>query len=169
MTRLLQIAAVLFALCGGFAGVPSAVAALPSEISVDIEDEVMCLPCGRPLSSSGGTGADDQRALIRRLADQGLSKQQIKDRLVTEYGERILVKNASPVAAVAPWAAVLVGVVVIAGVWRRRSGRDGTDGADVPAQRGGSSPDGSPAPEPVPALDPATDARIEAELSETER
>lgn len=154
LRRLWLLAAALLAV-----GSPAAIAAA-SEIVVDIEDEVMCLPCGRPLSSSGGTGADDQRAFIRRLADNGLSKQQIKDRLVEEYGERILVKDASPAAAVAPWLAALAGGLVLAGVWRRRGrARRGADddGADTDA-----SVPASPTP---PAR--ADDARIDAELSDT--
>ncbi len=98
---------------------------------------------------------DDQRAVISELAAQGLSKEEIKARLVDEYGKRVLVDQQSTVAAVAPWAAGLVGLVSIALLLRaRRAGRLAED--DHPAAS-------EPPPAPLSADD---EARIDAELAE---
>ena len=57
---------------------------------LDVEDEVMCVSCNVPLFIAESVQADRQRALIRRYADEGLTKDQIKARLVDEYGEDVL-------------------------------------------------------------------------------
>lgn len=122
----------------------------------ELEDEVMCVVCGRVLSTSGGPAADDQRAVIAKLAEEGLTKEQIKDRLVDEYGKRVLVDQQSTVAAAAPWAAALAGLASIVLLLRaRRSGRLRGDD-DTPA---------ASAPEPTP-LSADDEARIDAELDE---
>jgi cytochrome c-type biogenesis protein CcmH/NrfF len=56
----------------------------------DVEDEVMCVSCNVPLNVAESPQADAQKAEIRRLVDQGLSKQQIKNALVDQYGARVL-------------------------------------------------------------------------------
>lgn len=124
---------------------------------VELEDEVMCVVCGRVLATSGGEAADDQRALIAELAAEGLTKEQIKARLVDEYGKRVLVDQQSTVAAAAPWAAALAGLASIALLLRARRGRlratsDGSEAAAAPV-----------APAPLSAAD---EARIDAELAE---
>jgi len=59
----------------------------------DIEDEVMCPTCGFSLALSESPQANQIRDLIRQLIDEGLTKEQIKDALVVEYGPEVL---ASP-------------------------------------------------------------------------
>ena len=56
----------------------------------DIEDEVMCVSCNVPLFIAESPQADRQRALIRGYIDDGLTKEQIKTRLVAECGEDVL-------------------------------------------------------------------------------
>jgi cytochrome c-type biogenesis protein CcmH len=56
----------------------------------DVEDEVMCTICGTLLAESDSPQADRERVLIRKLIDQGQDKDQIKDALVAEYGQRVL-------------------------------------------------------------------------------
>jgi cytochrome c-type biogenesis protein CcmH len=56
----------------------------------DVEDEVMCTICGTLLAESDSPQAERERALIRRLIAQGKDKEQIKDALVAQYGERVL-------------------------------------------------------------------------------
>lgn len=133
---------------------------------VDLEDEIMCVVCERPLKTSGGEAADEQRAVIQRLIDEGLTKEQIKARLVDEYGERVLVHDDSPLTIAAPALAAAVGAGSIVVLLRRRR-RD-----DAPVQTRASNGDGTP---PVPAdtpgadtpeLSAADDARLEAELAE---
>ena len=41
----------------------------------DVEDEVMCPVCGTTLELANGPQADRERALIRRLDEEGLSKE----------------------------------------------------------------------------------------------
>lgn len=128
---------------------------------VDLEDEVVCIVCERPLSTSSGAAAEDQREVIQGLIDDGLTKQQVKDRLVAEYGEGVLVTGRSPGAAIVPIGAALIGVASIALLLRRRRGqRDG--GSDGGAAHGEGPRPGTRRP----AASPQDDARIDAELAE---
>ena len=142
---------------------PAAFAAARVDQS-DLEDEVMCVQCGRPLSTSSGSAADQERALIQGWIDQGLTKAQIKDRLVGEYGQRALVNDTSPVAAAAPWIAAIVGASSIVLLLRRRRQRD-LIAADAPASPGPTPADHDPA-DAAPEISAADAARIEAELSD---
>ena len=57
----------------------------------DVENEVMCPVCGTPLElATEAPQAVRQRALIERLVADCASKQQIKDRLVAEFGDEVL-------------------------------------------------------------------------------
>ena len=116
--------AVLAALALGAA---PATAAEPRASLPDIEDEVMCVTCNVPLNIAESPQASRQRALIRRLIDRGLTKQQIKARLVEQYGEDVLAlpdeDGVGLAAYVVPIAIVLAMVAAAAFVlprWRRR-------------------------------------------------
>jgi cytochrome c-type biogenesis protein CcmH len=77
---------VLFAL-------PAAAAAqdCPKTSLGDIEDEVMCPVCGTPLGlASEAPQADRERAFIQRLVDDCKSKDEVKEALVAEFGDRVL-------------------------------------------------------------------------------
>ena len=50
----------------------------------------MCLECRTPLNVSTSDVADQQREFIAELIAQGMTKAQIKDALVEEYGPRVL-------------------------------------------------------------------------------
>ena len=63
----------------------------------DIEDEVMCLECGTALNVSTSAVADQERAFIRELIAQGLTKEQVKAALVD--GVRPARARASPRSA----------------------------------------------------------------------
>jgi cytochrome c-type biogenesis protein CcmH len=118
----LTLAAIAVVLLPGAASATEPRTSLP-----DVEDEVMCPICGTLLELSDSPQAQRERALIRRLIAQGQSKEQIKDRLVAEYGDRVL---ATPddsgfdlAAWVVPVVAFLAAAVALAiGVrrWRRR-------------------------------------------------
>jgi cytochrome c-type biogenesis protein CcmH len=57
----------------------------------DIEDEVMCPVCGTPLGiASEAPQAERERAYIQRLVDRCKSKDQVKQALVAEFGDRVL-------------------------------------------------------------------------------
>jgi cytochrome c-type biogenesis protein CcmH/NrfF len=70
--------------------VAAAQTAEPRATLPDIEDEVMCPVCDTLLEIAEAPQAERERELIRRLIDQGLTKDEIKDRLVAEYGEEVL-------------------------------------------------------------------------------
>jgi cytochrome c-type biogenesis protein CcmH len=104
----------------------------------DIEDEVMCIVCGVPLElATEAPQAIQERNLIRHLIAQGLTKEEIKDRLVAEYGPNVLATPDDSGFDLAAWLVPGAGIVVAAiaiaiGLrrWRRRGG-DG-DSAEPP-------------------------------------
>ena len=111
-----------------------AVAASCPQTSVgDLEDEVQCLECGVPLQlATESPQANRQRALIGRLADSCRSEDEIKDRLVAEFGPRVLTtpddEGFDLVAWLVPIGALLAaafGIGLTARRWRR-SGRKRT-------------------------------------------
>jgi cytochrome c-type biogenesis protein CcmH len=69
---------------------PPAALAAPQASLADIEDEVMCPICGTLLELAGSPQAQRQRVLIRRMIAQGSSKAEIKEALVTQYGDEVL-------------------------------------------------------------------------------
>ncbi len=119
----------------------------------------MCLECGTALNVSNSDVADQERDFIAGLVAQGMTKQQIKDRLVDEYGPRVLAEpeddgfqlTAWLVPILAALAAVAL-VVLVARRWRRRG-------------RGGP-PDSAPG---GPGLDPDDARRLDAELAAFDR
>jgi cytochrome c-type biogenesis protein CcmH len=124
LPALVAVVALLVAAPGALA------AGCPQTSVADLENEVMCLVCGVPLSLADAPQAERERALIGRLARRCESKRQIKRALVAEYGPRVL---AVPVASGFRLAAYLVpalvacatglGIVVVAARSRRRGGR----------------------------------------------
>jgi cytochrome c-type biogenesis protein CcmH len=68
------------------AGAPAA----PRTTLNDVEDEVMCVSCGVPLNIAESPQASAERNEIQKLVDRGLTKRQIKDRLVAQYGREVL-------------------------------------------------------------------------------
>ena len=104
-------------------------AAEPRTSLGDVEDEVMCDTCKVPLNVADSPQADAQRDQIRRLVDQGLTKEQIKARLVAEYGEDVLAVPEDDGIGVASYAvpiALLLVMIVAAALllprWRRPAG-----------------------------------------------
>jgi len=113
----------------------AALAATPQTSLPDIEDEVMCVVCGVPLElATEAPQAIQERDLIRDLIAQGLTKEEIKDRLVAEYGPEVLATPSDTGFDLAAWlvpgAAIAIAAVAIAIAlrrWRRRGG-DGSAG-----------------------------------------
>jgi cytochrome c-type biogenesis protein CcmH/NrfF len=148
VTRILAAILVLLLLA------PSASwAACPKTSLADVEDEVMCPVCGVPLGlATEAPQAQRERAFIQREAEACKSKQEIKDELVAQFGDRVLAlppeKGFNLAAYLVPAAIVLAGAAAVATVAlrRRRSG-------------------GPPAPPPsTPALAGDDAARLEADL-----
>jgi cytochrome c-type biogenesis protein CcmH len=115
----------------------------------DIEDEVMCPVCGTTLElAEQAPQADRERELIRRLIAQGLTKEQIKDELVAEYGEDVLAVPESEGFDITNWLipAVALGLALL-GL--------GLGAAKLRGRRAG--------PEPGPLPEPEAD-RLDADL-----
>jgi cytochrome c-type biogenesis protein CcmH len=154
MTRVLLAGAVAVALA---VTAPTAWAAAPRTTLNDVEDEVMCVACNVPLNIAEAPQADRERAEIRRLVAQGLTKEQVKQRLEAIYGPNVL---ALPSSSGFNLAAYLVPVALVAAMlaaagfavarWRRRT----------PGEAPGSRDAGD-----VPPLDPAEERRLEDDLA----
>ena len=116
---------------------PGALAAQPKASFNDVEDEVMCDTCNVPLNVADSARADQERVVIRKLIAQGLTKQQIKDRLVATYGPNILATPQDSGFSLAVWwvpVAVVVALLVLIALllprWRRaRAPTDAPDDA----------------------------------------
>ena len=88
----------------------------------------MCVTCNVPLNIAESPQASRQRALIRRLVDQGLTKDQVKDQLVAQYGEDVLalpendgVNVAAYLVPIALVLAMLAAAAIVLPRWRRRA------------------------------------------------
>jgi cytochrome c-type biogenesis protein CcmH len=131
------------------AGAIALIGAGPPQASFnDIEDEVMCVTCNVALNIADSPQAEQERGEIRDLVAQGLTKQQILDRLVAEHGENVLAAPKAEGVNVAAYAVPLaVGVLLFVGLaltlprWRRR-----TPAAAFGPGAGPESADGTPSP-----------------------
>lgn len=131
MSRAAAAAALLLALLV----LTATAAAAPPTLS-DIEDEVMCVTCGTALALSEAPVARRQRALIQRLIDQGRSKEQIKARMVEEFGPRVLAmperSGFSLAAYLVPLAGLLLALAGAAVALGRRRLRAADDAPPPP-------------------------------------
>ena len=105
---------------------PAALAAQPKASFNDVEDEVMCDTCNVPLNIADSPRADQERAVIRKLIAQGLTKDQIKDRLKAQYGPAILATPQDSGFSLAVWWVPVLVVLAVAALialalsrWRR--------------------------------------------------
>jgi cytochrome c-type biogenesis protein CcmH/NrfF len=93
----------------------------------DVEDEVMCLECGVPLDvAEGSLQANQERTFITKQIAACRTKDQIKDALAAQYGDRVLAtpkaKGFGLAAYVVPTLAVLAAAAAIGFAalrWRR--------------------------------------------------
>lgn len=136
--RRLGVLVAVMALAVSPIGVAGAQSVEPQTSLPDIEDEVMCTICGTLLEFSEAPQAERERALIRRLIDEGRTKGQIEDALVAEYGDEVLATpgdNGFDLAAwLVPGAAIVIASVAIFFALRRwrREGGGGDDGSAEP-------------------------------------
>jgi cytochrome c-type biogenesis protein CcmH len=138
----------------------AASAAAPRASFNDIEDEVMCITCNVPLNIAESPQASDEREEIKRLIALGLTKDQVLDRLVAEFGDQILADPPTDGFNATTW---LVPAAAVGGVatflllllprWRRRTRDD--DGAELAAAG--------------PSLSPADLRRLDDDLAATDR
>jgi cytochrome c-type biogenesis protein CcmH len=98
----------------------------------DVEDEVMCVICGVTLElATDAPQAIRERDYIRTLIARGQTKDEIKDRLVAQYGSEVLAIPGDEGFDLAAWlvpgaAIVLAGGAIFVGLrrWRRESRHD---------------------------------------------
>jgi cytochrome c-type biogenesis protein CcmH len=131
----LLLAALLPA--AALAACPSPNASLP-----DVEDEVMCTVCGTPLNLAQAPQADAERAFIQQQIDACATKDEIKDKLVAQYGSAVLATPSDSGFDLVAW--IVPGLVVLTALgalavavprWRRR-GAAADAGAPVEAPTG---------------------------------
>ena len=122
--RLLAILVAALALAA-----PAAAEERPS--LADLEDEVMCPECGTTLDMSDAPVADSLRAYIQRRIDAGDSEEEIKARLVEQFGEEVLAsppkRGFSLLAWVLPIGGVIAATLLVGALawgWSRRRGDD---------------------------------------------
>jgi cytochrome c-type biogenesis protein CcmH len=147
MRRALAAAALLLLLAPA-----ASLAACPKTSLADVENEVMCPVCGVPLGlATEAPQAQRERAFIQREAEACKSKQQIKNELVAQFGDRVLAlppeKGFNLAVYLVPGLIVLLGIGAVATIALRRRRR----GAP-------------PAPTSTPALGGDDAARLEADL-----
>jgi cytochrome c-type biogenesis protein CcmH len=112
----------------------------PQTTLPDIEDEVMCTVCGTTLElASEPRQANDLRDQIRGLIGEGLTKDEIKDELVAEFGDEILATPSTEgfdlAAWVVPGAAVAAGAgVAFVGLRRWRGARPSPGDGNAPRE-----------------------------------
>jgi cytochrome c-type biogenesis protein CcmH/NrfF len=130
MKRLLLVTAVAL-----MATSTIGLAATPQTTLTDIESEVMCPICGTLLELAESPQAARERAFISGLIAEGRTKSEIKDELVSQYGDRVLALpqgsgfnlSAYLVPAIA---FVLAAAGVAVSVWRWRNRPDRPGGGD---------------------------------------
>jgi cytochrome c-type biogenesis protein CcmH len=135
-------AAVPLLLLAALALAPPASAAPQTSLS-EIEAEVMCPVCGTLLQLSESPQAKREKVFISRLIAAGKTEQEIKDALVSQYGDEVLAlpsgSGFSLSAYLVPIVAFLVAVVALAfGIvrWRRAGGPpDGGSGPSAEEAR----------------------------------
>jgi cytochrome c-type biogenesis protein CcmH len=149
--------ALLIVLAGG-ALAPAALAACqePRASLTDVENDVMCTLCHESLAVAQSSQADSERSYIRGLIAQCLTKRQIEQNLVAQYGEAVLGKppasGVNLTIYILPPALVVIGVGILAVTlprWRRRTRAERRSALGA-----------------TPAVDPAENARLEQELGQ---
>jgi cytochrome c-type biogenesis protein CcmH len=110
-------------------------AATPKVNFNELEPQLMCVSCNVPLNIAESPQATQERDEIKSLIAQGLTEQQIKDRLVAIYGDAVLADPGTDGFDVTSWlvpVGLLVGLLVAGAIfvprWRRGGGDDGPDG-----------------------------------------
>ena len=162
MTRLRRAVALTLVALLGLAA-PAIAQQCPRTSLADIEDEVMCPQCGRPLNTvDRPPQAVRERAFITGLIDQCKSKEEIKAALVAQFGDDVLAlpddEGFDATAYIVP---VVVPLLALAAIgfsalrWRRRRPAGST------AAAGSAS---APADDAGPALDPDDSARLDEDL-----
>ena len=116
-------------------------AACPKTSLADVEDEVMCPVCGVPLGlATEAPQAQRERDFIQREVERCKSKQEIKNELVAQFGDRVLAmppdKGFNLTAYLVPAIVVLGGAAVVTTIALRRRNRTRGPSPNTPALAG---------------------------------
>ena len=136
MRRALAVVMLLFLLAPA-----ASLAACPKTSLADVEDEVMCPVCGVPLGlATESPQAQRERDFIQREVERCKSKQEIKNELVAQFGDRVLAlppdKGFNLTVYLVPAIVVLGGAAAVATVAVRRRNRARAAGPATPALAG---------------------------------
>ena len=127
-------------------------AAPPDPAAVEREarqiERLIIAPCcwTQPVSDHYSAESDEIKAGIRRMLNDGRTRQEILAVYVAQYGERVLAeppaRGFSASLHVLPWIVLGCGAVVVAAlVWRARRDRRGAAAAGAPGGTDRASPD----------------------------
>jgi cytochrome c-type biogenesis protein CcmH len=156
--RVLALTAVALALAGAGGALAAEAPPTPS----DVEDEVLCPTCETTLDQSNSPVARRMKAFIRARIAAGDSKDEIKAKLVEDFGEQILASPPREGFNLLAWWLPLAGLgagalAVGALAWRWSRSRE-PEPESV----------GEPEPQASPELDPALERRLDEELARFE-
>ena len=133
----------------------ASVAAPPRASLTQIENDVMCVACHESLAVAQSPEAFSERAYIRQLIRQGMTKSQIERQLVAQYGPAVLGKPPAHgfnlLIYVLPPLLLVIGIVTLVITipkWKRRS----RSAASAPLPMG-------------PVLDPDDARRLDEDLA----
>jgi len=129
--------AVLCALAALVTAAGAAAAAPPN--AADLEAEIVCPVCETTLDQSNAPIALRMKAFIRTRIAAGQSEAEIKDALVSEFGEGVLAEPPGGGFGLLAWLLPLLGltagaiaVAILVRRWSSGRGPDGGDSADAP-------------------------------------
>ncbi|HDH02522.1 MAG TPA: cytochrome c-type biogenesis protein CcmH [Nitrospirae bacterium] len=85
--------------------------------STEVQSNLMCdCGCGQLLGTCECERAEEMRTMIRGMMDKGMTKEEILNSFVSQYGESILAaptkKGFNLIAYILPFVGLLVGVIV---------------------------------------------------------
>jgi cytochrome c-type biogenesis protein CcmH/NrfF len=148
-------AAALLGVLAALAFAGPAVASEQHPTLPEIEGEVLCTVCNEPLDMSSGPFADRERAVIRHWIAAGLTKSQIEDKLVQQFGRNVLLSPPTSgfnvIAWVLPIAGGIAAALVLAfGAWRWSRGRNASEPLEEP---------------PAARIEPDLERRLDEELA----
>ncbi|MBD0289798.1 MAG: cytochrome c-type biogenesis protein CcmH [Thermoleophilia bacterium] len=152
--------ALVVAVLAFLVAAPLALAAAGRPTLADLEDEVVCPTCKTTLEMSSSPVAQRMRAYIRQRIAAGDSKEEIKAKLVAQFGEGVLAAPPKRGFNLLAWALPLAGAILAAGTLALLARRwlSVRSGAAVP---GVSVNGGAP-------LDPELERRVDEELARFE-